>query len=510
MNLRYAVVVPTVGRRSLHDLLDALAVQPAPLPEEVVVVDDRPAEESEPLLEGRQRVGEVPLRVVRGWARGPAAARNLGWRLTTTPWVAFLDDDVVVPGDWTLRLADDLTGLPAEVAASQARIVVPLPPDRRPTDWERSTAGLQDARWITADMAYRREALQATGGFDERFPRAYREDADLALRVREAGWDLVRGTRTTTHPVRRAPAGISVRVQRGNADDALMRRLHGPDWRERAGAGRGRLALHLATTATATLALAAAPLTRVSPTARVTTRVCGGATALLLTELLVRRVTPGPRTPAEVVTMAWTSALIPPAAVAHRVRGWWRSRGARPWPPPPRAVLLDRDGTLVHDVPYNHDPAAVRPMASAAAAVGRLRDAGLRLGVVSNQSGIARGLLTREEVDAVNAQIDGSLGPFDVWRVCPHGPEDGCRCRKPGPGMVLDAARTLGVRPEDCVVIGDIGADVVAARRAGARAVLVPTEVTEPAEVRDAPVVAPDLTRAADLVLQWCGAEDRT
>ena len=70
------------------------------------------------------------------------------------------------------------------MAATQGRFEVPLPGDRRPTDWERSTGGPGAARWATADMAYRREALAAVGGFDERFPRAYREDADLALRVR--------------------------------------------------------------------------------------------------------------------------------------------------------------------------------------------------------------------------------------------------------------------------------------------------------------------------------------
>ena len=168
-----------------------------------------------------------------------------------------------------------------------------------------------------------------------------------------------------------------------------------------------------------------------------------------------------------------------------------------------RGVILDRDGTLVHDVPYNSVPSAVVPVPAAATTLDRLRAAGMRLGVVSNQSGIARGLLTRQQVDAVNAEIDRQLGPFDVWRICPHRPEDGCLCRKPGPGMILDAARALGVRPEECVVIGDIGADIVAARRAGARAVLVPTEVTEPDEVRDAPLVAPDLRGAADLVLEW-------
>jgi histidinol-phosphate phosphatase family protein len=199
--------------------------------------------------------------------------------------------------------------------------------------------------------------------------------------------------------------------------------------------------------------------------------------------------------------MALTSATIPPTAVWHRVRGWAQHRTAEPWPVRPRAVLFDRDGTLVHDVPYNGDPARVDPVDDAAAAVARVRAAGLKTAVVSNQSGVARGLITRDQVDAVNARVDELLGPFDSWQVCPHGPTDGCGCRKPRPGMVLAAAAALGVRPDQCVLIGDIGADVEAAQAAGARSVLVPTPVTRPEEVADAPATAPDLATAVDMVL---------
>jgi D-glycero-D-manno-heptose 1,7-bisphosphate phosphatase len=160
------------------------------------------------------------------------------------------------------------------------------------------------------------------------------------------------------------------------------------------------------------------------------------------------------------------------------------------------AVLFDRDGTLVVDVPYCADPAQVTPVPTARAALALLRAAGIRVGVVSNQSGIARGLLDREQVGAVNRRVDALLGPFDVWQVCPHGPDDGCGCRKPEPGMVLAAAGELGVAPGDVAVVGDIGADVGAARAAGARSVLVPTSVTRPEEVEAAPVVRPDLLAA--------------
>jgi D-glycero-D-manno-heptose 1,7-bisphosphate phosphatase len=173
------------------------------------------------------------------------------------------------------------------------------------------------------------------------------------------------------------------------------------------------------------------------------------------------------------------------------------------------AVLFDRDGTLVADVPYNGDPARVVVMPGAREAVGRLRAAGVRTAVVSNQSGVGRGLLRVDQVEAVNRRVEELVGPLGPWLVCLHGPGDGCRCRKPGPGLIEAAARALGVEPADCVVVGDIGADVEAARAAGARAVLVPTEVTRDEEVAAAPVVAADLLAAVDLLLGPSDGEGR-
>jgi HAD superfamily hydrolase (TIGR01662 family) len=181
--------------------------------------------------------------------------------------------------------------------------------------------------------------------------------------------------------------------------------------------------------------------------------------------------------------MALTSAAIPPLATWHWLKGVVQHRGVRPWRGLPDLVLFDRDGTLVHDFPYNGDPAWVRPVDGAREALDRLRARGVRVGVVSNQSGVARGLITREQVEACNARLAELLGPFDVIRYCPHGPDDGCACRKPAPGMVKDACAELGVDPARCVVIGDIGADVDAASAAGAVGILVPTPVTRKSEV---------------------------
>ena len=174
------IVIPTLGRPSLRTVLDALVVRVMPLtadalPESIIVVDDRPSPEG-PLLAADdvppQLAGRV--RVVRGRAHGPAAARNTGWQAGTAEWVAFLDDDVLPDQGWYADLLRDLAALGTDVGGSQGRIVVPVPHHRPLTDWERTVARMEGAVWATADMAYRRSALEAVGGFDERFQRAFR------------------------------------------------------------------------------------------------------------------------------------------------------------------------------------------------------------------------------------------------------------------------------------------------------------------------------------------------
>lgn len=483
----YTVVVPTVGRHTLpHVLQPLLGAPPDVAPEEIVVADDRPPADTGPL----PGTDHARVRVLRTGGSGPAAARQAGWHSCRSEWIAFLDDDVAPPADWPEQLCEDLADLPAEVGASQGRITVPRPEGRAPTDAERATLALEGARWITADMAYRRNALEAVGGFDTRFPRAYREDTDLALRVMDAGFTLVTGERECVHPLRGGGRWASLAAQRGNADNALMSRVHGSGWRRRVGEGPGGLCGHVLTTA-ALLAAAGAALSG----RRAVAGVLGALWAARTAAFARRRISGGLGTPAEVTDMVVTSALIPPLACWQRLRGEIRHVGARS-APGIRAILFDRDGTLVEDVPYNGDPDKVRPTPAAARALGLVRRAGLATGVVSNQSGIARGLLTLDQVGAVNQRVDELLGPFDVWRVCPHGEEDDCQCRKPEPGMVHSAAAELGLSASQCAVVGDIGSDVEAARAAGARGVLVPTAVTLDEERRAAPESAPDLEAA--------------
>ncbi len=310
----YAVIVPTIGRPSLMPLLRALIDGPGPLPREVIVVNDRPAQALElPSWDGL-------LRVLDGAGRGPATARNLGWRATGADWVVFLDDDVLPDCGWRSALRDDLMK-GDRVGAVSGRVHVPLPDGRRPTDWQRQVSGLSEAPWITADIAYRRTALAAAGGFDEEFTTAFREDTDLAVRVRGAGFDLVRGNRSTAHPVPAARWWVSIARQRGNADDALLRRRYGRRWHRITGVPRGRRPRHLLTTAAALVAIGSGLAGRRTP-ATVAAAVWLGLTV----DFAGHRIAAGPRTSAEIATMAVTSAAIPPVATFHWLRGRWRHR----------------------------------------------------------------------------------------------------------------------------------------------------------------------------------------
>jgi len=480
----YDIVVPTIGRASLRVLLASLARADGPLPDNVFVVDDR-ADRSLALDLGELGPLGDRTMIVAGAAAGPAAARNRGWYRSRATWVAFLDDDVVVEAGWRRALVTDLAACAEPCAGTQGRVTVPLPAERAPTDWERNVRGLETARWITADCAYRRTVLRDLDGFDERFPRAFREDADFALRVIARGLTIESGRRRIEHPVRPADSWISVRLQAGNADDALMRALHGQGWYERAGAPRGRFGRHVATVASAGVAF-----------------VAGAIWSALVARFTWERIAPGPRDAREIATMLRTSAAIPFAAVYHRARGTFGVRALRTKTQRlPAAVLFDRDGTLVIDDPSLHDPQGVRVVPGAREALARLRRAGIAIGVVTNQHRVGERDLDRATLDAIHARLAELAGPFDTIQTCTHARGTGCACRKPAPGLILAAAQHLGVEPRACVVVGDIGSDVAAARAAGARAILVPKPVTLPAEIAAAPLVARDLRAATDLIL---------
>src|SRR5215216_927879 len=142
--VRCDVVVPTIGRPSLDALLGALAAQADDLPGRVILVDDRrePCEVVGTLQDRVPAALAASTTVCTSGGTGPAAARNCGWRASDTPWIAFLDDDVVPGVTWARDLVADLACAPSHVAAVAGIIDVPLPAHRLPTDRERNVARL--------------------------------------------------------------------------------------------------------------------------------------------------------------------------------------------------------------------------------------------------------------------------------------------------------------------------------------------------------------------------------
>ena len=142
-----------------------------------------------------------------------------------------------------------------------------------------------------------------------------------------------------------------------------------------------------------------------------------------------------------------------------------------------RAVFLDRDGTLMEEVNYCSDPSLVRVYPGVPEALRRLKASGFRSFIVTNQSGIGRGLITDEQYRAVQAELLRQLGPglIDQTYYCPDAPGVPSDRRKPAPGMVLEAAEEFGVNLPNSYLIGDKAADIECASRAGTRGILVMT-----------------------------------
>jgi histidinol-phosphate phosphatase family protein len=163
---------------------------------------------------------------------------------------------------------------------------------------------------------------------------------------------------------------------------------------------------------------------------------------------------------------------------------------------------LDRDGTIVDDPGYLDDPGRLVLLAGAAQAVARLNRLGTVV-LVTNQSGIGRGFMTRETVDRIHDALEEQLGAsgarLDRIEVCPHAPAHGCDCRKPAPGLVLRARAVLGPGGTE-YVIGDKPADVELARATGCVAVLVRTGEGAGTDGSLADHVAADLAGAVDWI----------
>jgi len=163
------------------------------------------------------------------------------------------------------------------------------------------------------------------------------------------------------------------------------------------------------------------------------------------------------------------------------------------------AVFFDRDGTLIRDVHYANDPRKVEMFPEVPEALRRLKEAGFRVVIITNQSGFARGLVTQDQYDAVQARVLELAGPgiIDATYMCPDfGPR-----RKPSPEMILEAVRDLNLDPGRSYMVGDKAIDIQCGRNAGTKTVFVRTGYALDADC-EPDFVAANMAEAVEWILQ--------
>jgi D-glycero-D-manno-heptose 1,7-bisphosphate phosphatase len=183
------------------------------------------------------------------------------------------------------------------------------------------------------------------------------------------------------------------------------------------------------------------------------------------------------------------------------------------------AVFLDRDGTINEEVSFLRSLKDLKLIAGAASAVRLLNDQGLPICIISNQSGVARGFLTEEELVPIHQKLESELGRSGAWvdRIyyCPHHPTEGkppydvvCECRKPATGMLERGAQELGIDLSCSFVVGDRIVDIQAGKAVGATTILVQTGYGERAkeeclaENLSPDLIAPSIVQAVEFILE--------
>jgi glycosyltransferase involved in cell wall biosynthesis len=346
VELAVSIVIPTRGRpQLLNRCIASLVLQRFdPALFEIVVVDDGAGVDTSGVDTSGVDTSNLGIsyagrpctdtrEVVAGWAahtagkgplityipsvgpRGPAAARNHGWRAARAPIIAFTDDDTIARTDW---LKNGVDAFKDEVDAVCGRIVMPL--NGTPTDYELDAKNLETAEFVTANCFCRKQILEELGGFDERFRFAWREDSDLHFRLLDYQANIVHEPKAVMmHPIRPAAWGVSLSQVKKVQFDALLFKKHPLHYRHKI---RAMPRWDFYVTVGALLVCVVALLVHAGGIA-----LLSGMVWLLMTgRFCVRRLMKTSKSPSHVAEMLVTSALIPPLAVFWRAVGAFRFR----------------------------------------------------------------------------------------------------------------------------------------------------------------------------------------
>lgn len=325
--LKISVVIPTYKRPALLErCLNALMEQTFPSKDfEIIVVSDGPDDTTGSLLESMPCRKDPSVRYYALPANaGPAAARNFGWTLAQADLVAFTDDDCIPSDQWLSAMWNAYQSVAETEVAFTGKTVVPL--KDHPTDYERNISQLATAEFITANCASTKYALERVRGFDERFKMAWREDSDLQFKYIVHGIPIRKvADAVVTHPVRKAPWGISIREEKKGMFNELLYKKYPQLYREKIESDVPwhyyGVALFLALLVSGTLADKPA------------LRAVGFAGWLGMTLWFAyRRLQSTSHSLHHISEMLFTSALIPPLSIFWKLYGSWKFKVFRiPW-----------------------------------------------------------------------------------------------------------------------------------------------------------------------------------
>ncbi|MGE5373860.1 MAG: glycosyltransferase family 2 protein [Bacteroidota bacterium] len=335
MSIQVSVVVATYKRpQLLLKCLNALVRQDFP-PEacEIVIVDDADSEETRLLVENFSKEDDIKItgpasgpdheagsrpRILYAAAtdtQGPAAARNLGWRMARGEIIAFTDDDCLPEPDWLMQ---GVAAIHTGMDAAGGQVIVPI--SNPPTDYEKNISRLAESEFVTANCFVRRCVLGACGGFDERFQMAWREDSDLQFQIMEWSYKLGRAPAArVVHPVRPAAWGVSLKEQRKSMFNALLYKKFPDLYRTRI---QARPPLHYYLIM----------LSAIGSFAALVAGNIGVALGLaccwagLTLRFAYRRLQQTRHSPGHMLEMLYTSMIIPPLSIFWRLYGAFRYR----------------------------------------------------------------------------------------------------------------------------------------------------------------------------------------
>jgi glycosyltransferase involved in cell wall biosynthesis len=220
--MKISIVVPTYQRpHLLLRCIEALLTQEFLKSDyEIIIVSDGPDPKTQSSIEQLKKDGPLLRFISLPTKRGPAAARNLGWRSSSGALVVFTDDDCLPDRQWLAAFWDAFILTGKDKVAFTGKTLVPIPSE--PTDYELNISNLATAEFITANCACTPLALISVNGFDEQFTMAWREDSDLQFKFIEQNIPIVAVDARVTHPVRKAPWGVSIKDEKKGIFNALL------------------------------------------------------------------------------------------------------------------------------------------------------------------------------------------------------------------------------------------------------------------------------------------------